>query len=211
MDEVVLARHGESEYSAVGRVNGDPSIPVGLTAPGREEARRLGLALAGEEIDLCVTSSFRRTRETADLALRALGARGRAVPREAWPDLDDIRPGDFEGGSLEAYRTWAREAGPRARPPGAGESRVVATARYVRAFRALLARRERRILVVAHGLPVTYAVLAADGRGLPLSLAGVQVEHAAAHRLTADRLASAIERMEAFVAAPRSPVTADPA
>ena len=76
MDRVVLARHGESERSVAGLTNGDPRIACALTAEGREEARRLGLELANEPIDLCVTSEFERARETADIALA-----GRDVPR----------------------------------------------------------------------------------------------------------------------------------
>jgi broad specificity phosphatase PhoE len=41
MDEVILARHGESELSVVGTVNGDPAIACALTAVGEEQARRL--------------------------------------------------------------------------------------------------------------------------------------------------------------------------
>ena len=95
MDEVILARHGESELSVVGTVNGDPAVPCALTAAGREQARRLGELLADTELDLCVTSEFERTRETADLALA-----GRAVPRLVLPELNDVRFGSFEGGSL---------------------------------------------------------------------------------------------------------------
>ena len=63
MDEVILARHGESELSLVGTVNGDPAVPCALTNAGRQQARRLGELLADTELDLCVTSEFERTRE----------------------------------------------------------------------------------------------------------------------------------------------------
>jgi len=66
---VILARHGESERSVEGLTNGDPAVRVGLTATGREEARRLGVELRDDPIDLCVTSEFGRAQETADLAL----------------------------------------------------------------------------------------------------------------------------------------------
>ena len=73
MERVVLARHGESERSVDGVTNGDPAVRVALTATGREEARQLGRELAGDPIDLCVTSEFERAQETADLALERAG------------------------------------------------------------------------------------------------------------------------------------------
>jgi len=56
MDEVILARHGESELSVVGTVNGDPAVACGLTPAGEAQALRLGEQLAAVELDLCVTS-----------------------------------------------------------------------------------------------------------------------------------------------------------
>src|SRR5205807_7042534 len=116
MVEVIVARHGESEYSAVGRVNGDPAVPCPLTDQGRDEARAFGRTLDGVPIDLCVTSEFRRTKETADLALE-----GRDVVRLVLPDLNDLAAGDFEGEPLGDLRAWLRRHGPLAELPGGGE------------------------------------------------------------------------------------------
>ena len=73
----VLVRHGQSELNATRRVNGDPSVAVGLTAQGESEAAGLALQLAGVEFDLCVHTRFGRTRATAKIALE-----GRPVPLE---------------------------------------------------------------------------------------------------------------------------------
>ena len=199
MDEVILARHGESEYSAVGRVNGDPAIVCALTDRGRDEARAFGRTLDGVPIDLCVTSEFQRTKETADVALE-----GRNIPRLVLADLNDLAAGDFEGEPLGDLRTWLRRHGPIAELPGGGEPRVATVRRYARAFRTLLARDERTILVVAHGLPVTYGVRAARGLDLPLSLEGTQVGHVQPHHLTAADLACAVERLEAYADDPEA-------
>ena len=40
MDELILVRHAESEYSVRGLLNGDPRVAVALTDEGREQARR---------------------------------------------------------------------------------------------------------------------------------------------------------------------------
>ena len=135
MERVVLARHGESELSVVGRTNGDPSVAVGLTEVGREQARQLGRKLAGEAIDLCATSVFQRARETADLALE-----NRAVPRVVLAELNDIRFGEFEGRPLTEYRAWAHAHGPEDVCPGGGDSRAQTVARYVTAYGQLLER-----------------------------------------------------------------------
>ena len=118
MDEVILARHGESQLSVVGTVNGDPAVACALTETGEEQARRPGNVLAGVELDLCVTSEFERTRQTADIALA-----GRDVPRLVLPELNDVRFGRFEGGTLADYREWAAANEPTIEAPGGGESR----------------------------------------------------------------------------------------
>ena len=194
MERVVLARHGESERSVAGLTNGDPAVHVGLTAAGREEARRLAVALAGDQIDLCVTSEFGRAQETAELALE-----GRDVPRLVLADLNDIRFGEYEGRPLADYRAWARAHGPGDVCPG-GESRAQTVARYVRAYRTILARPEATVLVVAHGLPVRYVLDAVEGRDPAAAVA--QVPYAEPFRLTADELRKAVERLEAWAARP---------
>lgn len=118
MEQVILARHGESELSLVGTVNGDPATACALTEDGRAQARRLGELLRATPIDLCVTSEFERVRQTAELALE-----GRDVPRVVIPELNDVRFGEFEGGTLAVYREWASTNEPTIEAPGGGESR----------------------------------------------------------------------------------------
>jgi probable phosphoglycerate mutase len=195
VDAAIFVRHGESEYSVDLRLNGDAALDVGLTSRGREEARRLAQALSGTDIDLCVTSEFRRTLETADVALA-----GRCVPRLVLPELNDPRYGRFEGATLEEYRVWADSARSDARPPPDGESRLDIVARYARALRILLARSEGVILVVTHSLPIAYLLATRDG-DLPRPRVPL-VEHAAVHRVTARELERAADTLEAWVAAP---------
>lgn len=199
VETAILARHGESELSAAGLVSGDPAEPRGLTEIGREQARRLGERLAEEPIDLCMTSEFVRVRQTADLALA-----GREVPRVVVPELNDVRFGEFEGRPFEVYRAWARERDPTEAPPG-GESRAEVAARYVRGFRRVLARPEGTILVVAHGLPLRYTLLALED--LDPTPIVEQVPPAEPYRLTRVELERATARLERWS---RSPVWAPP-
>jgi broad specificity phosphatase PhoE len=153
----VLTRHAHSTLNAANRVNGDPSVPVTLTADGRSEAERLGHQLAEVPLELCVHTRFGRTQETADEALRL-----RDVPRIEEPLLDDIDVGELEGVTLDEYRAWKREHSRKDPFPG-GESLDDAARRYAHAFEHLLERSERTVLVVCHEVPVRYALNAAAG------------------------------------------------
>ena len=203
MEVLFLARHGASEYSVRGLMNGDPRTAVRLTELGRREARALGERLAGEPIELCVTSEFGRTIETADLALA-----GRGVPRLVVPELNDVRVGDFEGRTLAEYREWAHAQEPLAVPPGGDESRAATVERYVRGFERVLARPETHVLVVAHGLPIRYVVNAARGLG-PTPIVE-QIEHATAYPLRGAEVVAALEALRAWAAKPSWATSASP-
>jgi broad specificity phosphatase PhoE len=196
VERLILARHGESEYSARGLVNGDPTLAVGLTERGEEEALALGRGLADEPLELGVHSGFPRTRTTLELALA-----GRDVPVVAEPRLADPRAGDFEGLSLDEYRAWAWEAGSREDAPGGGESRLAVVRRYVAAYGALLARPEWTIFAVVHALPIAYLLLARDGEP-PGAHVDLRVEYARPHPFTRAELERSLAVLEAWCHSP---------
>jgi broad specificity phosphatase PhoE len=196
VERLILARHGESAYSARGLVNGDPAAGVGLTPRGEEEARALGAALAGEPLDLCVVTSLPRTRATAEIALP-----GRDVPVEEVPELSDPRAGSFEGLTLDEYREWAWSTGSREDGPGGGESRLALVGRYATAYRALLDRPETTILAVVHALPIAYLLLALDGVP-PAPRVDLRIEHAHPYPLRSDEVERALGVLDAWVREP---------
>ena len=100
---------------------------------------------------------FGRTLQTAQIAVA-----GRRVPLLEQPLLDDIDVGDLEGQTIDEYRAWKR-AHARDDPFPGGETLDDAARRYAAAFENLLARPERRVLVVCHEIPVRYALNAAAG------------------------------------------------
>lgn len=192
MKELVLARHAESEWNVLERLNGDPAVAVGLTSQGREQAVELGRA-AGP-VDLVAHTSFPRTRETAELAWPG-------TPLLEVPELGEFGFGRYEGTRwTEGFDAWVAGAGPDEDVPGGGESRVAAVRRFVCGYRILLARPEERVAAVAHGAPVAYLLLALEGKLPVRKLDGV--EPARAFTVGAGALDRALTLIEAWAAQP---------
>jgi probable phosphoglycerate mutase len=153
----LVARHGQSLFNVDSVVNGDPALDRGLSEQGIEEAERLAGQVAGLPLDLVAVSPFPRALQTANIALG-----GREVPHLVDEDLGDVRIGELEGKSLDAYRETPAHSNRKERFPG-GESLDEAALRYASAVSRLLARDERITLVVCHEIPVRYLVNAAGG------------------------------------------------
>jgi broad specificity phosphatase PhoE len=86
--EIVVVRHGETEWSLTGRHTGNTDVP--LIESGRERARVLASELAGRSFSLVLCSPLRRVRETCELA----GFGDVAVLCE---ELREWDYGDYEG------------------------------------------------------------------------------------------------------------------
>jgi broad specificity phosphatase PhoE len=187
-----MARHAESEFNVLERLNGDPAVQVVLTEAGRTQARALGAA-AGP-VDLVAHSSFGRTRETAELAWPG-------APLLEVPELNEFAFGSFEGSRwTDGFHEWVVSSDPGEDVPGGGESRVSAVRRFVRGYRILLRRPEERVGLVAHGAPVRYLLLALDREPPARVLEGV--DPARPFVVAADELEPAIRHLEHWVAAP---------
>jgi probable phosphoglycerate mutase len=85
---IVLARHGETEWSASGRHTSRTDVP--LTDAGRAAARHLGEQLAGRAFALVLTSPRLRARDTCAEA-------GFAGVAEVTDDLAEWDYGGYEG------------------------------------------------------------------------------------------------------------------
>ncbi|HKT02549.1 MAG TPA: histidine phosphatase family protein, partial [Rugosimonospora sp.] len=66
MGEIVLVRHGQTEWSAAGRHTSFTDLP--LTAEGERQAKGLAPVLAGRRFAAVLSSPRRRARDTAALA-----------------------------------------------------------------------------------------------------------------------------------------------
>jgi probable phosphoglycerate mutase len=93
--EIVLVRHGETEWSRAGRHTGRTDVP--LTEQGRLEARAVAAQLAGRRFALVLTSPLSRAAETCRLA----GLGDRAQVREALLEWDY---GVYEGRTTAEIR-----------------------------------------------------------------------------------------------------------
>ena len=86
--EIVLVRHGETEWTLSGQHTGSTDIP--LTEHGREDARAVGEALKDRRFALALTSPLSRATETCRLA----GLGDSALVRDELVEWDY---GDYEG------------------------------------------------------------------------------------------------------------------
>lgn len=186
MERVILARHAQSVFNVRGVLNGDPSVPGGLTDEGRAQARRLGERLRGERIDLCVTTQFERTRETADIALT-----GRDVPRLIVPELNDPPNGELELRPYGELLRWREANGPDVPIPGLDRTERDYFETVVRGFRHLAERPEPTILAILHGYVVAWIA-----SNVGVSPAG---RHAEEMVLTAPELLEALDAAAADV------------
>jgi len=150
MTRLYLARHGETDWNAGGKLQGHTDIP--LNDAGRAQASALAARLRDETLASVTTSDLSRARETGVVVASMLGI---ARP-EVDGDLRERRFGIFEGLTREeceahhpdAWRAWVE----RAEAPPGGEARELVVARVTHAM-LRIARRvgDAAALVVSHG------------------------------------------------------------
>ncbi len=135
MTELLLVRHGETDWNRERRWQGHADPP--LNEAGRAQAAELAAALAGERLDAIYASDLRRAYETAEI----LGAR-LGLPVTSDPDLREIDVGSWSGLTREqlAGREWD------------GETQEAHRKRVLRAVRRVARLHPAgRVLVVTHG------------------------------------------------------------
>ncbi len=164
-----LVRHGETDWNATGRYQGQTDIP--LNAAGLAQARGLLPTFAGLPIAAIYSSDLQRAAATAALLGEAL-----RLPVTVHRGLREAGLGRWEGMLFTDIQVvYAAEWEDRrrdpvnARPPG-GES-LAETAVRGAATVDEIARRHpaAQVIIVSHGLVL--AALLCQGRGLPLAQA----------------------------------------
>jgi probable phosphoglycerate mutase len=94
-EEIVLVRHGETEWSRTLRHTGRTDVP--LTDKGRGQAELVGRALRGRSFGLVLTSPLQRAADTCRLA-------GFGAEAQARDDLREWDYGDYEGRTTAEIR-----------------------------------------------------------------------------------------------------------
>ena len=152
MTELLLVRHGETDWNAAGRLQGHTDRP--LSDYGREQARRLAEQLAGEEFDAIYASDLARARETAEIVGAQLD-----LPVVLDPDLREKNWGTWEG--LTSTERLEIEL--------VGESTEEHQRRMLEALSRIAAKHPRgRVLVVTHGGSMRRVQTEALGLAMPV-------------------------------------------
>ncbi|GGK86350.1 putative phosphoglycerate mutase [Curtobacterium luteum] len=175
--ELVLVRHGETEWSKSGQHTGRTDIP--LTENGVEQAERAGRFLADRTFALALSSPLQRARDTAGLV---------GVDPELDEDLLEWDYGAYEGLTTPQIKVlrhgpwdlWT-DGVPAGETPGENAAEVrVRVERILNRARPVLAEGQDAI-VVAHGhvlraLGAAWIRLAPqDGAVLKLGTASVSI------------------------------------
>jgi len=169
--EVVLVRHGETEWTRTRQHTGKTDLP--LDDDGRNQAELVGRALAGREFGLVLTSPLARARETCELA-------GYGDLAQARPDLAEWDYGDYEGRTTAEIRAerpdWSlwRDGVPGGESPedvGRRADRVVAEARAAGVDTLIFGHGHQLRVLAARWL----GLAPADGRLLVLSTASISI------------------------------------
>ena len=168
MADLILLRHGQSQWNLENRFTGWVDVP--LSPKGEEEARAAGEKLRGRRIDEIFTSVLKRAEDTAKLALATAGIDGVPVERDA--ALNERMYGDLQGlNKAEAAKRWGDaqikiwRRSYDVQPPG-GESLADTGARVLPYWESKIRpelARGKNVLIAAHGNSLRALVMHLDG------------------------------------------------
>lgn len=167
MKQLVLIRHGESQWNLENRFTGWVDVP--LSPRGEQEARDAGEKLCAYRFDYAFTSVLTRAIRTLEIVRDVIGQPGLPVERDQ--ALNERMYGDLQGlnktDTVEKYgetqvKLWRRSYD--VRPPG-GESLQDTAERVLPYYRDRIWPRlakDETLLVVAHGNSLRALVMHLD-------------------------------------------------
>ncbi len=155
MPRLLLVRHGESEWNAAGRWQGQADPP--LSELGRRQARAAGATVGA--VDAVVASPLERAHHTAEAISESVGV----GPVLVLPDLMERHAGEWQGLTRaqidEQYPGYLADRGEHRRRPPGWEDDDVLLERVLRAIDTILGELDGAddVVVVTHG-GVIYAL-----------------------------------------------------
>lgn len=154
MTQILFARHGETEWNAVLRVQGWTDIP--LSARGRAQAAALAVRLAALPLRAVYASDLSRAVETARPVAEKLGLEVQTLPglrERRFGDWEGLTQADLERDHAAAWHRFHVQRDLAAPVPG-GETWAEVGARVRDGLAQVLAAhpgRDEAVLVVGHG------------------------------------------------------------
>ncbi len=172
MTELILIRHGETDWNRELRFQGQLDVP--LNATGLEQARRVAERLAQESMQLLVSSDLQRALQTAQAVAGRVQAPApqldAALREQHFGIVEGLQVADIKTRYADAWAQWVRFEADFAFQ--GGESTRAFHARVLAAVRALARQHAGRTLaVVTHGGVLDMVYRSALG----LSLSGPRV------------------------------------
>ena len=171
MTRLLLVRHGQSEWNADGRWQGQENPP--LTDLGRAQARRAARAVGA--VDAIYTSPLDRAATTADIIAEELGI-GPVTPA---PGLRERHAGEWQGLTRsEIEEDFPGHLGTGRRPPGWEDDRAVESRVVAALDRIATEHHYGHVLAVAHaGIIFALERLLGADRERLANLGGRWLEH----------------------------------
>ena len=172
MTELILIRHGETDWNRELRFQGHVDVP--LNATGHEQARRLAERLAAEKlaVDHLVCSDLIRTQETAAPSLQVLFPQlridtltDRSLREQSFGIVDGKRVDDIKLEHADAWDRWLRFEADYGMP--GGETTRQFHTRVMDAVRRIAQQYQgQKVMVVTHGGVLDMVWRTARGTGL---------------------------------------------
>jgi len=155
MTELILIRHGETDWNRELRFQGQIDVP--LNAVGLEQARRVAERLAQAQMNQLVSSDLQRALQTAHVVAARQRPRleldpqiDAALREQHFGMVEGLRVPDIKSRHPQAWAQWVRFEADYAFE--GGESTQQFHARVVAAVRALARRHpQQTLVVVTHG------------------------------------------------------------
>ena len=166
MTRLFVVRHGETEWNALGLLQG--STDIALADAGRGQARRAASALARLVAPdaVLVSSPLQRAHDTALELAAVLGSQVHLDDRlreRAYGEWEGITPEAREAGWPEAVAAWHAHGTPDIQ---GFEGHDLVEARMVEAINEWMARTSRDLVVFTHGSAARIGIMGLLGLSL---------------------------------------------